>query len=191
VKRAGPGSITKRENTCRDRKRGEKMKGLVLYRSHFGNTKLVAESIAQQITSQDQEAIVQDVRQKLPDLQDIDFVMIGSPTRMAKPDGKALKVLKELKKKGFTGKPVAVFDTYGPEPKDPVELEKSKKWLYPGAAGIMHRVAEEQGLNVYRGTLRCEVQGGMKGPLAEHQLEKAVSFTGEFLSEIGKTSGKN
>jgi flavorubredoxin len=167
------------------------MKGLVLYRSHFGNTKLVAESISQQITALDHEAVVQDVRQKLPDLQDIDFIMVGSPTRIARPDGKALKMLKELKKKGFTEKPVVIFDTYGPEPKDPVELEKSKKWLYPGAAGIMHNVAEEQGLNVYKDTLRCEVQAGMKGPLAEHQLEKAASFTREFLTEIGKTSGKN
>jgi flavodoxin len=164
------------------------MKGLVLFRSHFGNTKLVAESIALQIRAMGHEAIVQDVRQKLPELQALDFLMIGSPTRFAKPDGKALRVLKELRKKGFTGKPVAIFDTYGPEPTDPAELEKSKKWLYPGAAGIMHRVAEEQGLNVYQDTLRCEVQGGMKGPLAEHQLEKATLFTKEFLSGIGKMS---
>jgi len=162
------------------------MKGLVLFRSHYGNTKQIAESIAQQITALGHQVIVQDVRQKLPDLQDLDFVMIGSPTRFARADGKALRVLKELRKKGFTTKPVAIFDTYGPVPTDPQELEKGKKWLYPGAAGIMHRVAQEQGLNVYQETLRCEVQGGMKGPLAEHQLEKATSFTKEFLSKIAE-----
>jgi flavodoxin len=162
------------------------MKGLVLFRSHYGNTKQVAESIAQQITAMGHEAIVQDLRQKLPDLQDLDFVMIGSPTRFARADGKALSVLKELRKKGFTEKPVAIFDTYGPVPTDPKELEKSRKWLYPGAAGIMQRVAKEQGLNVYPETLRCEVQGGMKGPLADNQLEKATSFTKEFLSRIAE-----
>jgi hypothetical protein len=45
-------------------------------------------------------------------------------------------------------------------------------------------VAKEQGLNVYPETLRCEVQAGMKGPLAEGQLEKATAFTREFLSKI-------
>jgi flavodoxin len=160
------------------------MKGLILYRSHYGNTRQVADSIAQEFTAQGNEAVVQDVRQKLPDLQDLDFVMVGSPTRFGKPDGKAVKVLKELKKKGFTGKPVAVFDTFGAVPADPAELEKARKWLYPGAAGIMQQVAKEQGLNIYPETLRCEVQAGMKGPLAEGQLEKATAFTREFLSKI-------
>ena len=95
------------------------MKGLVLFRSHYGNTKQVAESIAQQITSLGHEAVVQDVRQKLPNLDGFDFVMIGSPTRFARADGKALRALKQLRNKGFTEKPVAVFDTYGPVPADP------------------------------------------------------------------------
>jgi flavodoxin len=162
------------------------MKGLILYRSHYGNTKQVAESIAQQIAALGHEAIVQDVRQKLPDLQAFDFIMIGSPTRFARADGKALSILKQLRKKGFAEKPVAVFDTYGPIPTDPEELEKGKKWLYPGAAGIMQRVAKEHDLKVYPETLRGEVQGGLKGPLADHQLEKAASFTRDFISAISK-----
>jgi len=110
--------------------------------------------------------------------------MIGSPTRFARADRKALSVLKQLRKIGFTKKPIAIFDTYGPVPAEPKELEKSGKWLYPGAAGKMLKAAQEQGLNVYPETLRCEVLGGMKGPLAEHQLEEAASFTKEFLSRI-------
>jgi len=164
------------------------MKGLILFRSHYGNTKRVAEGIAEQITSMGHEAVVQDVRQKLPDLQGFDFVMVGSPTRFARADGKASGALKQLRKKGFTGKPVAVFDTYGPVPTDPKELEKSRKWLYPGAAGKMQKLAEEQGLNVYPETLRCEVQGNMKGPLAEHQLEKAALFTKTFIEKLTKNS---
>jgi flavodoxin len=162
------------------------MKGLVLFISHYGNTKRVAEAIAQQIKDSGHEATVHDLRQKLPDLQGFDFILIGSPTRFARPNGKTISALKQLRKKGFAEKPVAVFDTYGPVPTNPEELEKTKKWLYPGAAGIMHKVAKERGLNVYPETLRCEVLGGMKGPLADHQLEKAESFTKEFLSKITK-----
>jgi flavodoxin len=161
------------------------MKGLVLFISHYGNTKQVAEAIAQQIKDSGHEAVVQDLRQRLPDLIGFDFVAIGSPIRFARPAGKAVSVLKQLRKKKFTEKPVIIFDTYGPIPKNPEELEKGKKWLYPGAAGIMQKVAKEQGLNVYPDTLRCEMQA-YKGPMADHQLEKAASFTKELLSKITK-----
>ena len=162
------------------------MKGLVLFISHYGNTKQVAETIARQITDSGHESVVQDLRQRLPDMISFDFVAIGSPTRFARPAGKAVSVLKQLRKKKYTEKPVVIFDTYGPIPTNPEELEKGKKWLYPGAAGIMQKVAKEQGLNVYPDTLRCEVLGGLKGPLADHQLEKAASFTKEFLTKITK-----
>ncbi|MBE3101200.1 MAG: hypothetical protein IMZ47_02895 [Firmicutes bacterium] len=104
---------------------------------------------------------------------------------MARVNRKALRVLKQLRKKGFTEKPVAIFDTYGPVSIKPEEMEKANKWLYPGAAGIMQKAAKTLALNVYSETLRCEVRG-MKGPLADNELEKAASFTKEFLSTIGK-----
>ncbi len=161
------------------------MKALVLVRSFYGNTKQVAEVIAQQIKALGHEAEVQDVRQKLPDLNGIDVILIGAPTRMGRVSRKARSVLKELRKKGFGEKPIAVFDTYGPVPTTPEEMEKSKKWLYPGAAGILHKVAKEQGLNVYENTLRCEVAGS-KGPLKDNEKEKAASFTKAFISATGK-----
>jgi flavodoxin len=161
------------------------MKALVLFRSFYGNTKQVAEIIAEQIKTLGHEAEVQDLRQKLPDLNGIDIIVIGAPTRMGRVARKAKSVLKELRKRGFGKKPVAVFDTYGPVPTKPEKLEKSKKWLYPGAAGIMHKVAKEQGLNVYETTLRCEVTGS-KGPLKDSEIDKAASFTKAFISAIGK-----
>jgi flavodoxin len=162
------------------------MKALVLFRSYFGNTKQVAETIANQIEATGHDVIVQDLRQKLPDLESFDFVLIGAPTRFGRVTRKAVGVLKQLRKKGFVEKPIAIFDTYGPVPTQSEQLEKSKKWLYPGAAGMMQRVATEQGLNVYAETLRCEVLGGLKGPLADHQLEKATSFTMDLISKIGQ-----
>ena len=148
------------------------MKALILFISHYGNTKQVAETIAQQITALGHEALVQDLRQRLPDLENFDFVVIGAPTRMARVTGKALSALKMLRKKGFVTKPVVIFDTYGPLRAKQEDLEKNKKWFYPGAAGIMQKVGKDLGLNMYAEVLRCEVQA-YKGPLANHQLEKA------------------
>jgi len=161
------------------------MKALILYRSYHGNTKQVAEAIAGQIQAQGHESLVQDLRRKLPGLHSVDFVFIGAPTRFARVTRKALRVLKRLRKKGFARKPVAVFDTYGPIPTKPEELEKGKKWLYPGAAGMMHKAVKAQGLNAYSEILRCEVQE-YKGPLRDKELEKAAAFAGDFLSAIGK-----
>lgn len=160
------------------------MKALVLFISHYGNTKQVAETIAQQITASGHEVVIQDLRQRLTDLN-FDFIVIGAPTIMARVTGKALSVLKQLRKRGFTQIPIAIFDTYGPVPTKPEEMKKGRKWLYPGAAGIMQKVAKEQGLNVYADTLRCEVKA-YKGPLADYQSEKAITFTKEFLSKITK-----
>jgi flavodoxin len=159
------------------------MKALVLFRSYYGNTRQVAEAIAGQLRAMGHETTLQDLRQKLPELNGIDLALIGCPTRMGRANRKAVSALNRLGKKGFAGKPIAVFDTYGPVPSKPEELEKSRRWLYPGAAGILHKAAKDRGLKVYEPVLRCEMKG-YKGPLAENELAKAASFAREFVQWI-------
>jgi flavodoxin len=161
------------------------MKALVLYRSHFGNTKQVAETIAAAVKGSGSGADVRDLRRRLPDLSAYDAALVGAPTRMARVTRRAKRVLKALKKRGFT-KPVAIFDTFGPIPTKPEELEKARKWLFPGAAGIMQALGMKLGLNIYAETLRCEVQGGLKGPLKDGELDKAAAFAKKFVSVVGK-----
>ena len=162
------------------------MKALILYRSHYGNTRQVAEGIAGELTSLGHVAAVQDLRRRLPDMKDVDLIFIGAPTRMARVTRRALRVLKRLRKLGAARKPLAVFDTFGPVPTEPEKLEKGRKWLEPGAAGLMQEAARTLGLNVYPETLRCEVKA-MKGPLADGALEKAVVFVRDFVSAAGQS----
>jgi hypothetical protein len=124
---------------------------------------------------------VQDVRRRLPDLAGVDLVLVGAPTRMARVNRRAKRVLKKLKKRGFLGGKVAVFDTYGPIPKTPEELKKGRKWLYPGAAGILHETAVDLGLNVHPNTMRFEVSG-MKGPLGDNEIGKVAAFAAELIA---------
>ena len=151
------------------------MKALILYRSYFGNTKALAEAMARGISDLGNQCVVQDLRQRLPKLEEFDCAIIGSPTRMARPGRRALKALRRLRKAGFTGRPVALFDTYGPLPGTPEELEKARKWITPGAAGIMEQSARGLGLDVHGQAQRFAVSG-LKGPLAEGSLEKAAAF---------------
>ncbi len=53
----------------------------------------------------------------------------------------------------------------------------------------MQRTAREQGLNICPHILRCAVQTGQKGPLAEHELEKAIEFTNGLLAKFGEKAG--
>jgi len=159
------------------------MKALILYRSHYGNTRRVAEAIAAELVSLGHMAAVQDLRRRLPDPEGFDFLFVGAPTRLARVTRRALRVLKRLRKIGAARKPLAVFDTYGPLPSKPEELEKASKWITPGAAGLMQEAAKTLGLNVYPETLRCEVKG-MKGPLVDGALETAAAFIREFVSAV-------
>ena len=158
------------------------MKTLIVYRSYYGNTKSVAEAMANEIKVMGHEVVLQDLRRRLPELSEFSCALVGAPTRIARVTRRALGVLKNLAKRGFANKPVAIFDVYGPVPPTPEEQEKGKKWTTPGAAGIMEKAAKDQGLNVYEKTLRCEIVG-MKGPLREHELEKAARFAHQFVEE--------
>jgi len=157
------------------------MKTLILFRSYYGNTEKVAEAIAQQMKSAGHEAVVRDIRLRLPDLHDIDAIVIGAPTRMGRVTRKARSALRQLKRKGYADKPVAVFDTIAMIPSTPEALERSRKWLEPGAVGIMQKIARDNGLNLFPDTLRCEV-AEMKGPLVENAIGKAVAFATAFIS---------
>ena len=160
------------------------MNALVLFRSYHGNTEQVAEAIARRLRETGHMAVVQDLRRALPELGSFDLVAIGAPTRMARVTHSALGVLRRLRRKGFTAKPIVVFDTYGPVPTDPQAAEKSRPWIYPGAAGMLQKAAAGLGLNVYAEVLRCQVKG-LKGPLADGELERALSFTDAFASALG------
>ena len=161
------------------------MKALVLYRSYHGNTRDVAEALAVEMTKLGLQAEVRDLHPPLPGLQDIDCVLIGAPTRMARVTWKARRALRRLRRIGLGAKPLAIFDTYGPLPADPAKLEEDRKWFYPGAAGRMQELAQKLGLNVFAKTLRCLVQGA-KGPLQEGELEKAAQFAREFVAAAEK-----
>lgn len=95
------------------------MKALILYRSFYGNTKSVAETIEGRLKEKGCQTIVQDVRQRLPDLHQIDIVLNGAPTRIKRANRRSVAVLKKLKSRGISSKPVAIFDTCGIIPTDP------------------------------------------------------------------------
>lgn len=157
------------------------MRVLILYRSWYGTTRAVADAMADRLRSRGHEATVQDTRDPMPDLAAVDAVMVGCPTRMARAAISAAFALRKLRRRGFARKPVAVFDTYGPLPSSPQEMEESRTWFEPGAVGILLAKARALGLNVFAETLRCAVVE-FRGPLVEGELEKASGFAERFAA---------
>ncbi len=161
------------------------MNALILYRSYYGNTRKVAEAIAERLKATGHNPIVQDVRQRLPELKAIDLVFDGAPTRIRRANRRSMVVLRRLKARGFGDRLVAIFDTCATLPADPKEQEEAKRWIIPGAAGLMHKAAQDARLNVYPDTLRCEVNG-MKGPLVGGALEKAIAFADAVVAAAAR-----
>lgn len=157
------------------------MRMLVLYRSYYGNTRGAAEAMAGRLHALGHQATVQDVRRPLRDLAGVDRVLIGAPTRFARVSIRAKAALHTLRRRGFGDRLVATFDTYGPLPTSPREMEENRKWLEPGAAVILHREAGRLGLKVFAESLRCAVKE-YKGPLADGELEKAAAFAERFAA---------
>ncbi|MCU0852643.1 MAG: hypothetical protein MUC90_05240 [Thermoplasmata archaeon] len=155
------------------------MKGLVAYDSVYGNTKQIAEAIAEEIRANGHEVVLMSVKESLPEALDFDFAFVGSPTRIANASRASKKVVKRLAKAGFGAKPVVAFDTILPG-----VLEKTDRWGRT-AAKVMTDLGKAKGLNMREPSLHATVKD-MKGPLADDAVTLARTYAKDFLAALGK-----
>jgi len=154
------------------------MRVLVVYDSFYGNTKAVAEAIAEEARSAGHEAKVQSAREGLPEDMSADILVLGSPTRMTRMTRSAKKFVRRIRGSSWGSKPVFTFDTVMPG-------VVGRPGTFGGTAGQkLHDLAKDMGLNVQEPVLHAEVTD-MKGPLAPDALEKARTFAREAISKVG------
>lgn len=149
------------------------MKGAVIYSSKYGNTRKVAEEIARGLAEAGQEAEVLEAK-KLELPADLDFVVVGSPTRMGKMEGSVKKFIKKGIPGGYEGKPFAAFGCGFK-----ADAEKGKKQ----SAEDIDEALTEKGLSQACAPLKVGVEG-MEGPLGEGDLEKAFQFGKDLGSKL-------
>ena len=159
------------------------MKGIVVYDSYYGNTKKVAEAIADQIKFEGHEVELRSLRKRYSEPAQGNFIFVGSPTRIGKMTRRAKRFVKKMDTSVWKDKPVVAFDTIMPMPEDEKEMEKARKWIENGAAPKLSALAMERGLTTYSPPLRIEVTG-MKGPLSEGAIDIAKNYTQEFLKSL-------
>lgn len=158
------------------------MKGLVAFDSYYGNTKMVAAAIAEQIKADGHEAELVNLREGIPKKYSADFMFVGSPTRIGKMTGKTKKFIKKIDRSSWGDKPIVAFDTYM-KAKD--ASERMQRWTEYGAGYMIHDMLKEIGFSVRSPPLKCLVND-VKGPLADDALEEARKYAHEFVASLQK-----
>jgi len=153
------------------------MKGIVVFDTSYGNTKKIAEGIAEKLKESGISAdifYVKDVK-KLS-AKDYDFLVIGSPTKFGTMSFAVKGFLGKVKSKEWLNKPFAVFDTENPE-----NIEKRGG---SAAEKIAEKLKEKQ-MNQLLPVLKAVVLG-WKGPLQEGEIERAKEYARELAVTLKK-----
>jgi len=166
------------------------LKAVVVFDTYFGNTKLVAEAMSEQLKAEGHEVDLRDIREDSPSPPQGDLLFVGSPIRFGGPTGRIKKFVKKLDKDMWAGKPVVVFTTTSVMPKEPA-TEKQKqgfdKWALGGGRKLRD-LAKAKGLNALDNYLWVEVDqpDSKNATLVPNGLEKAKQYTHEIMKSLAK-----
>jgi len=149
-------------------------KAIVVYESKYGNTKRVAEAIAEGMReAPGVEAVLNEVKEvELDKLTEFDAILVGSPNHMGSATKGIRKFIDELGRLSLGVKLGAVFDTYIGR-----DFEKAVKKMEK-------QIGEKvPGLKLATPGLSIKVEG-MKGPISEGELPKGKEFGIKMASQL-------
>jgi menaquinone-dependent protoporphyrinogen IX oxidase len=148
-------------------------KVLVAFDTKYGNTKLVAETIAEGMREvEGMEVTISNMKEiDLKKIIDYDAILMGAPNHMGGPTRTAKKFIDKLGKLNLN-KLVAVFDTYMHKDFDKAVKKMEKK--------INEKAPE---LKIVTPGLSIRVEG-MKGPIAEEEFPKCREFGKQVATQI-------
>lgn len=161
------------------------MKGIVVYDTSYGNTKKIAETIAETLKESEVEVdlfYVKDVKKLIE--KDYDFFVLGSPTKFGTMSFAIRGFLGKVKKEQWTSKPFAAFDTENPENIEKARVEK-KEW---SAAEKISEKLRDKKMNQMLPVLKALVLG-WKGPLKEGEIERTKDYARELATKLKENKG--
>jgi len=152
------------------------MKTIVLYDSFFGNTKTIALEIGKLLG---EDILVQNVKEyKYEDFEEIDFFVIGSPTRAFRPTKDIMQVIKNMKqlKKNIT---VACFDTrIKINETHPFLLRKLVKYFGYAIDTMEKRLKKYKHVELLE-SMAFYVDDS-EGPLSSNEIERVQNFVSKL-----------
>lgn len=143
------------------------MKTIVIYDSNFGNTKLIADAVAQEL--QCESLSVNDVKENT--LRGIDMLVVGSPINAWRPTPKIKKLLDELGETDLANVKTAAFDT------------RVKIWISGNAAKRISKALQSKGATIIAEPKGFYVKDN-KGPLLEGEIENAKAWARAMKAKL-------
>ena len=147
------------------------METLIVYDSFFGNTEQIARMVAGAI---DGSKALRVSKVKPPDMESIDLLIVGSPTRGFMASEAIQVFIKDIPDNTLKGMKVTAFDTRLPAG----EVGKGLRLLMKVGGYAAPRIV--QVLKKKGGTLIAPPEGffvkDREGPLKEGELERAASW---------------
>jgi len=151
------------------------MKGIVVYDTSYGNTKKIAETIAETLKESGTEVDLFDVKDvKKLNGKDYNFLVLGSPTKFGTMSFAIRGFLGKVNSEEWMNKPFAAFDTENPE-----NVEKKQG---SAAEKIAERLTEKK-MNQLSPVLKALVFE-MKGPLKEGEVERTKEYAKELAAKL-------
>lgn len=149
------------------------MKGIIVYHSRYGNAKTLAEAIARGLSEGGQEVQVMAVQDAGAPDPSLDFLVIGGSTRMARASGK-IKRYAAKAAAALQGKPFATFSTGASVYNEKVNTQASDQ---------LFAELKDAGMVPIAAPLKAGVSE-MKGPLAEGEEDRAMTFGKELAEKL-------
>jgi len=156
------------------------MKVIVVYDTSYGNTKKIAETLAETLKEPGIEVdlfYVKDVK-KLNG-EDYDFLVLGSPTKFGTMSFTIKFFLGKVKSEEWENKSFAAFDTENPENVEQARIQK-KEW---SAAEKIAEKLREKKMNQLLPVLKALVLG-QKGPIVEGEIERTKGYARELAAKL-------
>ncbi|HVP41260.1 MAG TPA: flavodoxin domain-containing protein [Candidatus Krumholzibacteriaceae bacterium] len=153
------------------------MKGIVVYDTSYGNTKTIAETIAETLKESGMEVDVFYVKDvKKLNAKDYDFLVLGSPTKFGTMSFAIRGFLGKVKGEEWMNKSFAAFDTENPE-----NIEKKQG----SAAEKIAEKLRDKKMNQLLPVLKALVLG-QKGPLVEGEIGRTKEYANRLAIELKK-----
>jgi flavodoxin len=155
------------------------MKTLVIYDSMYGNTKIIAQAIAETIAEMNIDQSVNDVKlvhvaeADPSSLSDYDLLVLGAPTQQANISPPTVALLEKIPAGFLKRVKVAAFDT-----------RITQKWITifgAAASKIAKRLQAKSGMLVSKPIGFFVIDG--KGPLRDGEIERAIVWAREVTKQ--------
>ncbi|MGD8903996.1 MAG: flavodoxin family protein [Anaerolineae bacterium] len=151
------------------------MNALVVYHSEFGNTRQVAEAIAETFDEVGTARTASAEQLEAADLQGVDLVVMGTPTHKMNLPQAVRPIFEQLPRRSLRGVPVAAFDT---------SYEMSALLARFTAAKRVDRKLRKLGGKRLVPPETFHVHHHHEGPLLNGELERAKTWAEAILARL-------